>query len=308
MRHKLDSLNILTVQSLSQLTGVSAHVIRIWERRYKALEPERGKTGRRIYGENDVIRLKLLKELTEIHSIGRIANLTTPELHHLAVRTVESERIPTAKPETSVLKGAIEALEDFRVDDLVKILERSEKSFPLADYLLDVVSPLFSAVGARVANKQLSIAHEHLLSALLRDQLGRFLHSLNSTNSKAKEAVALATPSGDMHEFGILISAILFALNGFRIHYFGPNLPADVLGQAARALKCTHVTLGVAFESGDETQIKSYLQSFRERAGDDITLFVGGSATVATKTLRQTSAVHLLSLRDLLKRIERPLT
>ena len=67
---------ICPIQLASRLSGLSTHVIRIWERRYGALSPTRTDTNRRMYCEEAIKRLNLLRELTENgHRIGGVAKL-----------------------------------------------------------------------------------------------------------------------------------------------------------------------------------------------------------------------------------------
>ena len=87
------------IQLASKLSGLSQHVIRIWERRYSALSPSRTGTNRRMYCEEAVKRLKLLKILTENgHRIGGVARLSTAELEELAQGTVPVARPVSALP------------------------------------------------------------------------------------------------------------------------------------------------------------------------------------------------------------------
>lgn len=69
------------IQLVARLTRLTAHVIRIWEQRYRAVEPQRTPTMRRLYSQRDIERLNLLRELTQAgHSIGQVAQLPTTKL------------------------------------------------------------------------------------------------------------------------------------------------------------------------------------------------------------------------------------
>ncbi|MBM3848292.1 MAG: MerR family transcriptional regulator, partial [Verrucomicrobia bacterium] len=73
-----------TIRVAAKLTGVNAHLIRIWERRYKAVKPVRTMTNRRLYSDKELERLSLFRQLTEAgHSIGSIATLETEQLRSL---------------------------------------------------------------------------------------------------------------------------------------------------------------------------------------------------------------------------------
>src|SRR5512143_2990676 len=72
------------IRLVARLTGLSAYVIRIWEQRYRAVEPQRTATKRRLYSQRDIERLNLLRDVTQAgHSIGQVAQLPTDKLGNL---------------------------------------------------------------------------------------------------------------------------------------------------------------------------------------------------------------------------------
>ena len=82
MRMKTD-LQLYKIGAIARLTGINPVTIRMWQTRYNAVEPVRTEGKQRLYTENDVTKLSLLKELTEQgDSIGMIANLTVEELEN----------------------------------------------------------------------------------------------------------------------------------------------------------------------------------------------------------------------------------
>ena len=85
----MDKDSIYTIRYVSQRTGLTSHVIRAWEKRYKAVVPYRSPKNRRLYSEEDVQRLQLLKSATDAgHSISQVAQLDSKELADLAQRGV----------------------------------------------------------------------------------------------------------------------------------------------------------------------------------------------------------------------------
>ena len=79
-----------TLKSVLRLTGLNPDTVRVWEKRYNAVTPSRTSTGRRMYSEFEVNRLKLLAELTyNGHSIGTVANLPDKKLVSL-LATIKS--------------------------------------------------------------------------------------------------------------------------------------------------------------------------------------------------------------------------
>lgn len=69
------------IGAVCRMTGISQHVLRVWEKRYGVVEPLRSETGRRLYREGDINRLSMLKALVDRgHAIGSIAGLDDDEL------------------------------------------------------------------------------------------------------------------------------------------------------------------------------------------------------------------------------------
>src|SRR5512140_1043166 len=91
------------IKGVSRRTGLSAHVIRIWEKRYGAVTPARTGTNRRLYSEEQIERLSLLRDVTRAgHSIGLVAKLQTQALRKLAAEASADQEHAT-RPRT---KGA----------------------------------------------------------------------------------------------------------------------------------------------------------------------------------------------------------
>ena len=81
----MDKKGVYAIRYVSQRTGLTSHVIRAWEKRYQAVVPRRSAKNRRLYSENDVQRLQLLKRVTdEGHNISHVAKLDSSELLELA--------------------------------------------------------------------------------------------------------------------------------------------------------------------------------------------------------------------------------
>src|SRR5512140_1632694 len=117
------------IHLVARLTGLSAHVIRICEQRYRSVEPQRTATKRRLYAQRDIERLNLLRDVTQAgHSIGQVAQLPTDKLSKLVAATPALQaRAPRAAPETpqsvSFLErcvAAVKSLDAHALDDALK--------------------------------------------------------------------------------------------------------------------------------------------------------------------------------------------
>lgn len=251
------------------MTGLSAFRLRAWELRYQAVTPMRTSTGRRIYSDAEILRLKKLQELVlQGIPISQVARLSDRDLDDLGRSTGSSRSQGTSR----LFIETKEALSKFDLEGVQRLLRQARLEMTVSGYLLDQVSPLFQWIGDQVSAGNLSIAQEHAFSALVRNQLGEILYSIPKAN-QAAPVVALATPSGELHEFGILIAAILCALHGLEVHQLGPNLPADSLALAANAVKADLVVLGTS-SCGEIDRI--YLTALVRNLRKGAKVWVGG--------------------------------
>lgn len=267
----------LTVRAVSALSGVSPHKLRAWERRYSAVRPSRTSTGRRSYTMADVEKLALLHRLTaQGHAIGSVAALSLAELQKLGHR---QQRVAgTVAPEArAVVESVLAALTRFRLDELSRELLSARMSLSVRSFILRVVGALMAEVGLRVSQGRMNIAQEHALSAMLRDHLGQILNSIPTVGASGPR-VTIATSSGDLHEFGILTSAILCASHGLRVNYLGPNLPAADLAQAARATGSDFVLVGSLPipEANRARPLEAYLKELRAALPVRTGILLGG--------------------------------
>jgi len=88
------------IGAVARLTGIPPDTLRVWERRYDLVRPERSEGGGRLYSQEDVTRLTLIKQLVDSgHAIGTIAELTLEQLHQRIAETRLADRVkPLERP------------------------------------------------------------------------------------------------------------------------------------------------------------------------------------------------------------------
>lgn len=127
------------IKTVSRETGLSPELLRAWERRYKVVRPRRGKGGYREYTDQDLHRLRMLRDLTSAgYTISEIASLPTAELQRL-MPDEEEEAAPEPGPVQRLAHSAAQLDAELRVE-----LRRMLALLPLQEALEDVVRPLLS--------------------------------------------------------------------------------------------------------------------------------------------------------------------
>ena len=244
------------IRAVAKLTGLSIDTLRAWERRYQAVTPQRGERGR-VYEEGHIRRLLLLRDLVDRgHAIGQVAHLSDGELERLLAGPPAAEGFtkPEAKGLAGVdgLKPLVAAIDQFDGAGANIRLGRLAVLLPADELVGKVVLPLMRLVGDRWQNGTLSIAQEHMTSAMMRNLLGGLVRL--HTPSAGQARILFATPVGELHEFGILAAAMLAVAGGFEPVYLGPDLPGREIVAAAQRTSAAAVILGVkAAEPASET-------------------------------------------------------
>jgi MerR family transcriptional regulator, light-induced transcriptional regulator len=275
-----DSLPRHPIAVAARRTGLSPHVIRVWERRYAAVVPSRTAGGVRLYSDADVRRLLLLRRATEAgRSIGQVVHLSDGALLAV-VRDDQGNGRPAAAPATEtpahgrVVDACVSAVEGLDAGALYDALSRAVVTTTPLEFVHGVAVPLLSRVGDLWASGQWTAAHEHVVSVHVRRVLGRLLDAL--VPEAGAPVLVATTPAGHRHEFGAMLVAIVAAALGWRVVYLGADLPARDTAAAARVTGAAAVALSaVAPTEPDELAV--YLTALREGLPAGVPMLVGGS-------------------------------
>jgi methanogenic corrinoid protein MtbC1 len=275
---------------VSDRTGLSQDVLRVWERRYQAVEPTRGPGGHRTYSDADIARLRLLHVVTSAgRSIGQVARLSTEELSRLAQEdaiaraqrrsdlgsdgdTARGSSADTIVDHAIALAGKLDSPE------LEHVLRRAVAQFGVTAFIEEVASPILRRVGDDWHAGRLTIAHEHLASSTIHDIVAEAMRSMARRGGAA--TVVVATPAGERHAIGAALIGAAAATEGWRVLYLGPDLPANDIATAAVASNARAVALSSVYVS-DRERTLSELRALRALLPPAVVLVVGGSGSAA---------------------------
>jgi MerR family transcriptional regulator, light-induced transcriptional regulator len=254
--------------SLSQvvkLTGISKQSLHAWERRYGVVSPLRSETKRRVYTEDHIARLLLLKKCVSIgHRIGRIAQLDRDELLKLASQNDELR--------TPAIEHLVDLVEAHRVAEMDADLNFRFMALGPVSFAQDLVPPLMREVGRRWASGSMSISAEHMLTASIRSLLG--------TGLKFDGAIAggirgiFLTPEGEPHELGLLVAALTAKHNGIQVLYIGTQIPLCEIVAVAEKTAAKLVCIGSSIKCPDELERHTY--ELRNLMPPEIHIWLGG--------------------------------
>ena len=229
------------------MTGLSIDTLRAWERRYQAVVPVRDERGR-VYDYGQIRRLIWLRDAVERgHQIGKVAAIGDSELQALLAVPASTKSSPQPADDGQgagdPVQPIVAAIEAFDYAAANTQLGRLAAVLSVGELVNEVVLPLMRLVGERWHAGTMTIAQEHMTSAMLRNLLGGMVRTYAPQGKTLR--LMFATPAGDMHEFGILAAAMLAVDRGFQAVYLGPNLPASEIVAAAERTRPCAVILGI---------------------------------------------------------------
>ncbi len=285
---------------VSRRTGLTAHVIRIWEKRYGAVEPERTGTNRRLYSEAQIERLNLLRSITHAgHSIGHVAKLSTDKLRKLAAEN-ESPIRSAARADAELpasenfLIECVAATKALDARALEGTLKRAEMQMGVQGSLQRVLAPLAQNLGDLWRAGTITAAHEHFATAVLRVFLGNSAKAYGTNENDP--AILVATPAGQIQEMGALLVSATAANLGWRVIYLGANLPAAEIAGMARQNRVRAVALSLVYPE-DDPRLAGELTRLSGLLPPEVTLLVGGRAMPAyRKALDKIGATRVKDL------------
>ncbi len=289
------------IGTVARLSGLSTHVIRVWERRYQALTPNRSGGGARLYSDAELGRLRLLRRAVDGgHAIGQIATLDDAVLERLgAPQQAPAKALPRLAPANAEFADFAEellrAVRAFDVTEAERVLERAAITVSPRALIVDLLPRALRRIGDSWADGDLTVASEHMASALIRDRVGGLLREY--LPDPHAETIVFTTPAGELHELGALFAAVAASMNGFRAAFLGPNLPASQIAEAARRTRASVVALSLV--SLEASLAAREVRGVRRELAADVELLLGGAAAVELAAALDGDAVVHSSLAEL---------
>jgi DNA-binding transcriptional MerR regulator len=213
-----------SIKELEQLSGIKAHTIRIWEKRYTIISPERTSTNIRFYSDED---LKKIMNVSVLNShgvkISRIAELSAEEIANKILALSDTQ------PEASIyIDQLVVAMVDLEEEKFEKILNALVNKVGFERSITEVVYPFMEKIGVLWQTGTITPAHEHFISNLIRQRLITAVAALPFASKKARTAI-LFLPEGELHEIGLLFYHYIARNRGFKTIYLGQSVPHDDL-------------------------------------------------------------------------------
>jgi DNA-binding transcriptional MerR regulator/methylmalonyl-CoA mutase cobalamin-binding subunit len=279
------------INFVAHRTGLSTHVIRVWERRYCAIQPQRTDTNRRLYSDADVDRLKLLNQVkAQGQSIRLIAQLPNQELKKMLTQVdgdklaaspaLNARRSSDQDQVAALMTTCKDAVLNMNEEVLARTLLDASVQLPLLTLLDDLVGPLMAWIGERWHDGSIRVAHEHMATAAIRSFLGRMKQIRRA--GVGAPCIVISTPAGQDHEIGALMAATVAANEGWRDLYLGPNLPAQEIALAAMEANAVAVAVSIVAPGINPSVIHEF-HTLRHVLQERIPMLAGGGGIVQNR-------------------------
>ncbi|NBC84128.1 MAG: MerR family transcriptional regulator [Bacteroidetes bacterium] len=214
-----------SIKDLEKLSGIKAHTIRIWEKRYGLVEPERTDTNIRTYCDSDLKRLLNVSMLNRHgYKISKIACLSDDELSEKIIHLTQDVRDTQSQIENLTI-----AMIELDEQKFEKSLSRSIIQLGFEETITRIIYPYFVKIGLMWQTGTIYPAQEHFVSNLIRQKLLVAIDSqLNTLRTNAKTFV-LYLPEGELHELALLFYMYMIRKRGHKVIYLGQSVPYNDL-------------------------------------------------------------------------------
>jgi len=217
---------VYSIKELEKLSGIKAHTIRIWEKRYNLIDPHRTNTNIRYYTDEDLKKILNVAVLNRQGiKISNIAKLNDLELKEEIIRVTK-----TTKSHDTIVDSLVIAMVDLDEYKLESIIDRSIVKIGFKTTVLDVLYPFLEKVGILWQSGDVNPAQEHFVSNLIRQKIIAATEQLPSTFYPKAKKFILLLPENEYHELALLFSQYLLKESHHEVIYLGQSVPySDVL-------------------------------------------------------------------------------
>ena len=271
---------IYSIADLEQLSGISAHTIRIWERRYNALSPLRSAGNTRQYDDDQLRRLLNIVSLNQSGlKISNICRLSQAEMNELIQQEIDKTISSKSHYEyyiSQLIKYGL-LYDEVQVEEL---LSNCIAAYTVKETYRHVIYPLLVRLGLMWGKDSVCPSHEHFLSNIIRQKLFSAIDSLSLT-SIPKSSWLLFLPEDEDHDIGLLLASYILRSAGHKVIYLGAKTPLLAVENVLSGIKVNYALLFMT-RTRPATEAAAYLESLK-KTFKDIPAYISGNARIISE-------------------------
>ena len=213
------------INDLERLTGVKAHTIRIWEKRYELISPTRSDTNRRFYSDAQLVKLMNVSTLLEHgHKISHLAAMTDEEL---AVQIDHLHKYPSENTVfTAYIHDLTLAMVAFNETLFADIFADAAKKLGFYEAMINVFYPFLRKAGLLWRTDKAVPIQEHFATCIIRNKIIAATESLAPPAPDAAKYI-LFLPQNEWHEVALLFANYILRSKGLATIFLGQNVPYE---------------------------------------------------------------------------------
>ncbi|MBY0487644.1 MAG: MerR family transcriptional regulator [Flavobacteriaceae bacterium] len=284
--------NTFSIKDLENLSGIKAHTIRIWEKRYNVLEPLRTDTNIRIY---DLSALQKLLNITLLHDYGyKISKIS--KMPQENIPSLVREIVSTKSAKNHAISSFKLAMMNFDQALFFSTYNTllSEKSF--REIFFEVFVPLMEEIGFLWQSETITPAHEHFISYLIKLKLLVNTEKLQSQEpTRSDRLFVLYLPMNEIHELGLMYLNYEILSNGYKTIYLGESVPTDSLKDLKKYFDNITYVCYMTVEP-TKSDVNQYIKDLKEEVLDETSeLWLIGRMTECIEQKNITSKISIFN-------------
>ena len=255
-----------SIKNLEHLSGIKAHTIRIWEKRYNLFEPERTDTNIRLYNLENLQKLLNVTLLNNNgYKISKIASLSQQEINE------NVHKLTINKNADDWSLGLLKlAMINFDQRLFTKTFNDLLEQFSFSEIFKNVFVPLMNELGVLWQTNSISPSHEHFITSLVKQKIHAMCEDLQQKYTRRTDRrFVLFLPDNEIHELGLLYLQYEVLNNGFQCVFLGQSVPIESLSNLIDIGEPITFISYFTIEPAQD-KIESYLNTFNSEIIENI--------------------------------------
>ena len=284
------------IKDLENLTGIKSHTIRIWEKRYRILSPDRTDTKIRTYSDSELTHLLTVSMLNRNGiKISKIAKLSQEDLNKL-LWDIKVNKEPEYSMD-KLLLSLVSLDEQLFKETLANLLETEGLEKTFTDHLI----PFLDRIGIMWLIGSVNPAQEHFMSNLIRQKIISEIDKQEIPVSTEK-SVLMYLPEHEWHEMSLLFYHFLLRSKGVPTFYLGQSLPYESLVECIEKLKPNYI-LSSWLTAVDGKLVVGYFKKLKSDY-PNLDVFAGGPQIKANSTALKKYIIEVNDLTSIMNHLE----
>lgn len=263
---------VYSIKDIEKLSGVKAHTIRIWEKRYEILEPKRTPTNIRYYLDDD---LKTILNIALLNrhgiKISKIAKMTKAMIQRKVAEITDVDESFEGQLDSLTI-----SLLELDEEKFVKLLSKNIEQRGFRDTMMDVIYPLLDKLALMWISGSIKTIHEKFVSYVIQRKCAVEIDKIKITRP---ETFLIYLPEGERNELSLLFLHYLIRSNGFRVINAGTDTGIYDLMEVAEIQQPEYV-FTILNEPLQEAQYRLYISKLCEEFSDAKLLISGLQAGI----------------------------